>query len=156
MAVFLVRHGTCLPGELDPERRLSREGIAQVECVAAHAQDRGIRVEAIVHSPAARSRQSAEIMASYLKPGRDAMEAAGLDPLKDVQSFARSIAENRSLMVVGHRPFLERLCSFLVTGSPDEAVVSFRNGTMVCLEKGPTGHAWVIRWTLMPDPCRPS
>ncbi|MFY9399529.1 MAG: phosphohistidine phosphatase SixA [Desulfomonilia bacterium] len=156
MALFLVRHGACLPGEIDPERRLSREGIAQVECVAAHAQDRGVLVEAIVHSPALRARQTSEIMASHLKPGRDAMEAAGLDTLNDVQPFARSIEGKRNLMVVGHRPFLERLCAYLVTGSPDRVVVQFRDGTMVCLEKGLDGHSWVISWTLTPDICRPS
>ncbi|HQA70484.1 MAG TPA: phosphohistidine phosphatase SixA [Deltaproteobacteria bacterium] len=153
MALFLVRHGRSLPEEIDSQRRLSREGITEVECVAAHVQDRGIRVDTIIHSPAARARQTAEIMASYLKPGHDAMEVAGLGPSNSVEAFAGSINENDDIMVVGHLPFLERLCSYLVTGSPDERVVSFRSGTMVCLEKDPARGAWVIRWTLRPDIC---
>lgn len=153
MALFLVRHGRSLPEEIDSQRRLSREGITEVECVAAHAQDRGIRVGTIIHSPAARARQTAEIMASYLKPGHDAMEVTGLGPSNDVKAFARTINEHENIMVVGHLPFLDRLCSFLVTGSPDTPVVSFQSGGMVCLEKEPARNAWVIRWTLMPDTC---
>ena len=153
MALFLVRHGRNLPEEIDFRKRLSREGITEVECVAARAQDRGVRVETIIHSPAARARQTAEIMASYLKPGRGAMEVSGLAANNDVEAFARIIDAQENIMVVGHLPFLERLCSYLVTGSADAPTVSFKSGTMVCLEKGPGGHAWTIRWTIMPDTC---
>jgi phosphohistidine phosphatase len=153
MALFLVRHGRNLPEEIDFRKRLSREGITEVECVAARAQDRGVRVETIIHSPAARARQTAEIMASYLKPGHGAMEITGLAANNDIQAFARTIDEHEDIMVVGHLPFLERLCSYLVTGSADTPTVSFKSGTMVCLEKDSVGHAWTIRWTLMPDTC---
>ncbi len=153
MALFLVRHGRNLPEEIDSRKRLSREGITEVECVAARAQDRGVRVETIIHSPAARARQTAEIMASYLKPGHGAMEVTGLAASNDVQAFARTIEAHENIMVVGHQPFLERLCSYLVTGSADTPTASFKSGSMVCLERDPGRHAWTIRWTLMPDTC---
>lgn len=153
MALFLVRHGRNLPEEIDSQKRLSREGITEVECVAARAQDRGVRVETIIYSPAARARQTAEIMASYLKPGHGAMEVSGLAANNDMQAFARTLDARENIMVVGHLPFLERLCSYLVTGSADTPTVSFKSGTMVCLEKDPEVPAWTVRWTITPDAC---
>jgi phosphohistidine phosphatase len=53
-------------------------------------------------------------------------------------------------MLVGHLPFMERLTSFLITGSIDKPVFKFQNSGIVCLDKDPEPQAWVIRWALMP------
>jgi len=53
-------------------------------------------------------------------------------------------------MLVGHLPFMERLASFLITGSADKPVIRFQNSGIVCLEKETDAGHWTIRWTLFP------
>ena len=36
-------------------------------------------------------------------------------------------------------------------GDPELRVIRFRNGGIVCLDKGPDDPAWHIKWTLMPE-----
>lgn len=38
MALYLVQHGKSLPKDIDPEKRLSEEGIAEVEKIAQAAK----------------------------------------------------------------------------------------------------------------------
>jgi phosphohistidine phosphatase len=45
---------------------------------------------------------------------------------------------------------MERLTSYLITGSTDKPVFRFQNGGIVCMDKDPDKDSWVIRWTLMP------
>jgi phosphohistidine phosphatase len=53
-------------------------------------------------------------------------------------------------MLVGHLPFMERLTSYLITGSIDIPVFKFQNGGIVCMDKDPDSRSWLIRWALMP------
>ena len=39
MAVYLVQHGISLPKDVDPEKGLSKEGIAEVERIAGVAKN---------------------------------------------------------------------------------------------------------------------
>jgi phosphohistidine phosphatase len=58
------------------------------------------------------------------------------------------------LMVVGHMPFMQRLVSYLTTGSEEIRVYQFQNSGIVCLDKseGADGKFdWFIRWTLNPN-----
>ncbi|MBW2055509.1 MAG: phosphohistidine phosphatase SixA, partial [Deltaproteobacteria bacterium] len=58
-------------------------------------------------------------------------------------------AANR--MLVGHLPFMERMTSYLITGSIETPVFKFQNSVIVCLDNYPTTPFWVIKWTLMPN-----
>jgi phosphohistidine phosphatase len=151
MAIFLVQHGKSLAKDQDPEQGLSRQGIDDVERIAAVAQGYDVHVESIVHSGKKRARQTAEIFASALKPAESIEEKDGLKPLDDVRVFAGSLNPRSQLMVVGHLPFMERLTSLLITGNVDQPVFKFQNGGIVCLDEGPEEKGWVIKWTLMPD-----
>ena len=33
----------------------------------------------------------------------------------------------------------------------EKPVLKFQNGGIVCLDEGPEGKGWVIKWTLMPE-----
>ena len=78
------------------------------------------------------------------------MEVAGLKPMDDVTTFAARIDPDENTMLVGHLPFMERMASYLVTGSIDKPVFKFQNSGIVCLNKNPDNESWVIVWTLMP------
>ena len=150
MALFLVQHGKSLPKDKDPEQGLSEKGISEVEQIAKVAKGYGIRASRIIHSGKKRARQTADIFASYLEPGDGVQESSGLKPLDDVSVFAGKINSEDNSMLVGHLPFMERLTSYLITGSTDKPVFKFQNGGIVCMDTDPDSHFWVIRWALMP------
>jgi phosphohistidine phosphatase len=53
-------------------------------------------------------------------------------------------------MLVGHLPFMERLTSYLITGSTDKPVFKFQNGGILCMDQDMDTHTWFIKWALMP------
>ena len=148
MSIYLVQHGASLPKEADTDQGLSDAGIAAVTRIACLAMDNGVVVDRILHSGKKRARQTAEIMARALQPRDGVQGQAGLNPMDDVQDYARRLAELDRHMLVGHLPFLARLVSYLITGSADRPVCQFQNGGIVCLDR--SQDHWVIRWMLMP------
>jgi phosphohistidine phosphatase len=150
MALYLVQHGKSLSKEQDPERSLSQEGISEVKQVAEDAARHNILVSRIVHSGKKRALQTAEIYARILQPGKGVTETEGLAPLDDVRQIAKTMNSKDNLMAVGHLPFMERLVSYLITGSIEKPVIKFRNGGIVCMDIDPDSGSWIIKWTLYP------
>ncbi len=150
MALFLVQHGKSLSKDKDPEQGLSKEGISEVEQIAKVAKGYDVHVSRIIHSGKKRARQTADIFASSLEPGDGVQESSGLSPLDDVSAFAGKINSEDNVMLVGHLPFMERLTSYLITGSTDKPVFRFQNGGIVCMDTDPGSRFWFIRWALMP------
>ena len=150
MALYLVQHGKSLSKDVDPEKGLSEEGIEEVERIANVAKGYGIHVECIRHSGKKRARQTAEIFANALNPAGGVQEISGLNPLDDVIEFSSTLLGRENHMLVGHLPFMERLTSYLITGSPDTPVLKFQNGGIVCLNHDPETNTCVIQWALMP------
>lgn len=148
MSLFLVQHGKSLPKDVDPDQGLSEEGISDVKRIAEVAKGYKVHVSGIKHSTKKRARQTAQIFASYLKAGID--ETSGLKPLDDVKVIAGTIAGKDNLMFVGHLPFMEKLTSFLITGSTDKTVFKFQNGGILCLDHDQDDPRWFIKWSLMP------
>ena len=151
MALFLVQHGTSVPKEIDPDCPLTDDGRTAVERMARAAADNKIEVSLIKHSGKTRARQTAEIMAYFLKPVEGVQEVSGLNPLDDVALAVKGMSGAENIMLVGHLPFMERLASYLITGAPDRTVVKFQNGGIVRLDRAPETGIWFIRWTLMPE-----
>ena len=151
MALYLVQHGKSLSQETDPEQSLSPEGIAQVKQMAEAAKQGGVRVARIQHSVKNRARQTAELMAASLAPPDGIEERTGLKPMDDVSALAGILSAADHLMLVGHLPFMEKLASALITGTPDRLVVKFQNGCIVCLDQASDGSDWHLRWSLVPE-----
>ncbi len=151
MALLLVQHGKSLPKDKDPAKGLSEEGISEVEHIAGIAKKYGVNVSRIMHSGKKRALQTAEIFASALKPDEGIREIEGINPLDDVAAFADKIKISDNLMFVGHLPFMQRLTSYLITGSIEKPVFKFQNGGILCMDKNPeAAQAWFIKWALMP------
>ncbi len=136
--LYLVQHGLA-------DGDLTAEGRAETELIAGVAAGYGVEVSRIVHSGKLRAQQTAAIMAAALSPAGGVGQADGLNPNDDIS--ASEIEQDR-LMIVGHQPFLGRLCAWLITGSQEKSPIRFRNSGIVCLEQGPEG--WQISWSLMP------
>lgn len=153
MALYLVQHGRAAPSDIDPERGLTAEGRAEVERIAGVAGGYGVKVAAILHSGKKRARETAEIFSAMLGPGISVTAVSGMDPNDDVISFAAGLSTEDDRMLVGHLPFMERLASYLITGSPDKPVFSFQNGGIVCLDLHRSSRTWAVKWALMPNIC---
>ena len=150
MALFLVQHGKSLSKDVDPDQSLSEEGISEVERIANTARRQGICVSRINHSGKKRAQQTADIFASSLNPENGVQERNGLKPLDDVTAIADKINSKDNIMLVGHLPFMERLASYLITGSTDKTVFKFQNGGILCMDQNTVTSTWVIKWALMP------
>jgi phosphohistidine phosphatase len=70
--------------------------------------------------------------------------------MDDVTTFILTVNAEENTMVVGHLPFMERLVSHLVAGSPETFVVRFQNSGIVCLDTEIDTDLFFIRWTLFP------
>jgi len=150
MALYLVQHGQCHPKDVDPDKGLTDEGQATATRIAGVAKGYGVPVNCILHSGKKRARQTAEIFETALTPGEGLHAKSGMAPLDDVTALAGLIDSTENLMLVGHLPFMSRLCSWLVTGDQEMPVFQFQNAGIVCLKQIPETTNWIIAWTLMP------
>jgi phosphohistidine phosphatase len=150
MTLYLVQHGQSLPKDVDPDQGLSETGVAETERIAGVAKNYQVKVVHILHSVKTRARKTADIFASALNPSGGVKEVEGLKPMDDVAAFAADLSPDTNTMLVGHLPFMERMTSYLVTGSIDKPVFKFQNSGIVCLDQDPDSDSWIIIWTLMP------
>lgn len=148
--LYLMRHGEAETDTvIDAQRRLTAKGRATVGRVAGRLLEAQIRPDTIEHSGLVRIRETAEIMSHRLGAMREYV--AGLQPSGDVLAAARRLIARpeRSVLVVGHLPFLARLVSHLLTGEADEDLFHFRAGAVAVLRNG--DGRWTLEWFLAPS-----
>ena len=149
MEVYLVQHGESRPESEDSQRPLNDKGRAEVEYVALYIAGFGLQVARIFHSSRLRAKQTAELFAQHLVPAPTVLEQKILGPSDDPHQTKRLIQEEeKSLMLVGHLPYLSRLASLLILGDPEKEVVRFTMGGIVCL--GKSGDGWLVDWSIIP------
>jgi phosphohistidine phosphatase len=152
MKLYLVQHGDAKTKSEDPERPLTEQGRKDVAQVAAFAQRADVQVSQIRHSGKRRAKETATILAEYLAPAGGVVALPGLAPKDDTDRVAELLnRETRPLMLVGHRPFMDRLTGLLVADSQDRVVVGFRKGGIVCLEREPKSWNWTVCWMVTPE-----
>jgi len=146
--VYLIQHGKAYPKEIDPDRKLTEEGIHETELIAKHLSKVGVRVKRVVHSGKLRASMTAEILAKIL--GVEKIESEdGLNPLDDPSTWRDKLIKiDEDIMVVGHLPHLSKLVSQLL--NVDTEVVKFKYSGVLCLERG-EDLKWVIKWYITPD-----
>ncbi len=148
MFLYLVQHGLSLTEEQNSERPLSPEGKKQTQKTAAFLKTKSIRVDCLWHSAKLRAIQTAQIIARAVSCS-EILQRDDLNPLDSPARLPDEIQSlNKSLMIVGHLPFLQKLASLLLTGSENYPLVSFKNSGVVCLEFRET---WKIAWILTPE-----
>ncbi len=148
MALYLVQHGRSFSKDQDPEQGLTEIGIGEVKSIAQQAKGYQVLVGTIFHSEKKRAAQTAELFSTALQSDKNILQIQGIKPLDDVKSFAATLITTDNSMYVGHLPFMEKLTSYLVTGSTDHTVFKFQNGGIVCLEQNSDNGTWFIKWSL--------
>jgi phosphohistidine phosphatase len=150
MLLYLVRHGEAYSEAADPDRSLTEAGKATVDGMAQLATAFKIPTSQIFHSGKNRARQTADIFSKYLKPSVGVTEIKAIKPYDDVTKIAPELDTALNTMLVGHLPFMERLVSYLITGSPDKSIIKFQTGGIVCLDRIEKNGSWHVKWALMP------
>ncbi len=151
MRVYLVQHGDAVPKEVDPDRPLSDGGRRDIERLAKFLNAAKVRVSRIIHSGKTRAQQTAEILAKHSGGNVRISALSGLNPDDPPKVFAKQIEEiDDGTVVVSHLPFLGLLLSRLVADDDDQPVVSFKPGSVACIEKDTAGR-WSITLVVRPE-----
>ncbi len=149
--LYLVRHGSAQPADVDPERPLTAKGAADVKKVARFLQPLRLRVDAVWHSGLARARETAELLAPALAPRPTVVEQPGLKPRDPAGPILQGLAAaKKSVVIVGHRPWLAAAASKLLADGRRGSPVDVQEAAVICLELGDDG-AWRLRWMITPQ-----
>lgn len=150
MELYLAQHGRAVAAEEDPDRPLTDEGREETERVARALAAAGVRADAVWHSGKARARQTAEIFAARLAPDAELERREWLGPLDDPRKAVEAAREGEgSVLLVGHKPYMSRLPSLLLTGNPEADAVEIRHSGVVALAE--RDGAWRLLWSLPPE-----
>jgi len=156
MRLYLVQHGPAKSKDEDPDRPLTEEGEGVVRRVAGRLAETGAgRVDRILQSGKTRARQTAEILAEALHPLDGVRAVEELGPVDDPGLWVERLPEledefgDGGVMLVGHLPFMQRMAALLICGDPEQPVVRFQQGGVLCLERD--GKSWVVVWYLAPE-----
>jgi len=156
MDIYLIQHAQAKSSEQDPARPLSKEGVANIERVAAFAETIGFTVDRIYHSGKLRAQQTAEVLARHLGIADKVETKKGLAPSDNVapiKDWLDRLSSDgvSSIVIVGHLPFLDKLTSLLVAGMEDAHVVAFQNAGIVKVVPKSTDSGYSIQWIITPD-----
>jgi phosphohistidine phosphatase len=154
MELYLIRHAHALAEEIDSGRPLSPKGRAQVRQLAKFLRGQiGFSPVEFWHSPLARSRQTARVLAATIAPTAKVNETADLEPEAQPKLIAARLKSvRRSLALVGHEPHLSLLAALLVTGEAKPDVFKLRKSSVLCLDRvTPQAPTWRVRWLLAPE-----
>lgn len=142
-----MRHADAVSDEEDPARPLSAKGRDQVARVCAILRVKtGFAPSEVWHSPLARARETAELLAQGLRLSAPLVLTDGLCPNDDPGKIAATL-ESRigDVAVVGHEPHLGVLASMLVHG-PECAGVYYIFPKAGVLALSREGKRWRAEW----------
>jgi phosphohistidine phosphatase len=136
MRLLLLRHGIAeeagpSTGHRDEPRALTAEGAERMGAAARGMRQVGVRPDAVLTSPLARCRETAEIVCTAL--GGRAEEDRRLRPGMDLDALADALRERpeaETVLVCGHEPDLSRIVAALTGGGE----VELRKGSLAVLD----------------------
>ncbi len=157
MKLYLLRHAVAVdhgtPGVSEDARPLTPQGAAKMRAAAEGMKEMGVKFDALLTSPLARARQTAQIVASVFGAKERMKEIPALKPGGSFQRLWAALkphASCDSLMLVGHEPGLSELISSILTGRVNGMLLDFKKGGLCLLEIDgipPKSHG-VLRWLL--------
>jgi phosphohistidine phosphatase len=134
MELFLLRHGIATQRTFrdDSERPLTPEGIKKMRAIAKGMRRLGLEFDLILSSPYLRARQTAEIAAAELRAKKrlklsEHLAATG-KPSALISELSASHRSCKSVLLVGHEPYLSQLISALLSGKPHLAIEMKKGG----------------------------
>jgi phosphohistidine phosphatase len=141
MRLYFMRHGRAANhadwAADDAERPLTSDGRARTLEAARGLVALGIAPQAVISSPFARARETAEIVATEV--GIPLTMEPALAPGADLAALASALdkyGEDAELLLVGHEPDLSALIGTLIAGKHG-ARVEMKKGACACIELAP-------------------
>ncbi len=151
MKLYLVQHGEACAKEVDPERPLNAQGMADVERLAAFLKQAGVQVERVIHSGKLRAQQTAERLAQSIAADTEPETSGLINPNDNPKAFDwQSESWDTNTLIVGHLPFMAKLVSHLLIEDDTRLITAYHPGSIVCLEHTEEG-GWQINWMLRPE-----
>lgn len=155
MDLYLVRHAVAFERDAerwpdDGERPLTPEGEEEFSLAALGLGQVAPQVEALLSSPLVRAWRTAEILAeqtAWPDPEGFAALEPNIPPSKAVLAL-ETYTGARSIAMVGHRPGLQELASYLLTGEDEKLDIKIKKGGALCIsfEGEPRPGAGRLRW----------
>ncbi|MDB6111567.1 MAG: phosphohistidine phosphatase SixA [Pedosphaera sp.] len=164
MDLFILRHAiaeakTPTKRKPDSERRLTPEGEKKMCRIAKGMKTAGLEFDLILSSPYVRAKQTAQIVANIFKM-QNALElspqlAPPGNPRKLIDELNVARTRHRSVLLVGHEPYLSRLISLLLSGDTS-LMINLKKGGLCKLtaETLKYGRCATLEWLLTPRQLR--
>lgn len=162
MELYVVRHAPAFQKDPDrwphdSERPLTPEGEKEFRLAARGLARMVPRAEVILSSPARRAWHTAEILSEldfWPAPKPLPVFAASLrraSPEKATLAL-EDYADAKYVAVVGHKPRLQELAAYLLTGEGDGLEIKIRKGGVMCIrfDGAPAPGTGKLRWLLTP------
>lgn len=144
-----MQHGEAVAESVDPSRPLSGRGRNELRLIAGFMRQARVKIDEVWHSEKLRARQTAELISKELALN-NVLEKKWLKPDDPVKEVFKEIGKNhRTVMIVGHMPFLQKLVSSLLAVGQEKKLVKFEPGGVVFMEDGQFG--WQVAWMVIPE-----
>jgi phosphohistidine phosphatase len=164
MDLYILRHAIAedrdkSSGKPDSQRRLTPEGVEKMRRVAEGMKSLGLEFDLILSSPFLRAKETAEIVADVLALGRRLEMSADLstsgNPKNLIESLNGPYADRKSVVLVGHEPYLSSFISLLLSGGTNIAI-NFKKGGLckLTVEHLKYGRCAALEWLLTPKQLR--
>jgi phosphohistidine phosphatase SixA len=115
------------------------------------------RVDVILSSPARRAWRTAEILSELDSwPAPEPLPVVAASPRRASPEKATlalgDYADAKYVAVVGHKPRLQELAAYLLTGEGDGLEINIRKGSVMCIrfDGAPAPRTGKLRWLLTP------
>ena len=134
MYLYLIQHARSKPVTEDPERGISSIGKKETMEICKYIKKSDIKIDEIWVSSKKRSQETADLITMNTSLENIIYEKDFLNPDDPVETAAKFINHRKkTIMIVGHLPFLSKLSSFLLTGSVNYQLIKYRNSGIVTL-----------------------
>jgi phosphohistidine phosphatase len=160
MDLYILRHGIAVepgtPGyEDDADRPLTPEGQRKLGQIADAMEALDLSFDRIISSPYVRARETAEIVAEALGADKTLELSDTLTPggsfKRLVELLNRLEPSPKSVLLVGHEPYLSGLISLLVSGKETFGVVMKKGGLCkLTTESLKHGRCAALQWLVTP------
>jgi phosphohistidine phosphatase len=163
MELYILRHAIAgvrsasTPG--DSQRPLTVEGAEKMRRAARGMRAMELSFDLILSSPYTRAKQTAEIVANVFglekKLEFSQTLAANGNPKDLVEELKRRHGKRKSVVVVGHEPYLSRLISLLISGSTSLPITLRKGGLCkLAIDALSYGRCARLEWLLTPRQMR--
>ena len=150
MKLYIVQHGEAVSKEDNPERPLTQKGKEDCLKTATFLKKSRNSPKVIIHSSKTRAIETAAVFVQELGV-EYSQQKIDLSPNDSINGILSCIQKSeKDMIIVGHLPFLQKLTSYLLTGSESANIVKFNMGSCVCLEKSDDAQ-WELLFYIIPD-----